>query len=414
MRGAVCGALGAVCVVLGAVGVVLSADQAPARVNVAAALDLYARGEHQTAVEARPFDRMHVVTVIDALEAWAGDAPDRRRMAARFAIDVTAHRGFVWMTYGVPFGDGMSPPAVFTIQGAPRDWSPPFDDQRFNAPIVAWACAQVPHTGPVEPWEPWWWLTSIAVLQEAGEWGVLQGSRNVHSGGTPPAWRRAVHEELDPGHLEEAHRRIGAHPRVRLAQAVTRAAALTDATRRGALGFSGPNVSGRSDVLRLLEEASRTVNGGRFAEVERDLEALLAEPAFEAEIALRIAQLRLLRREWAVANRWLDRAMAATGDRTLRATADYFRGWIFERTGRPSEALAAYRSAYAGYDLSPNLNTLLAAQLMIAGERAEAARVLERVIQVPHDHTWLDLWLLLVEGDAKKAGEYARRMREAR
>jgi len=70
--------------------------------------------------------------------------------------------------------------------------------------------------------------------------------------------------------------------------------------------------------------------------------------------------------------------------------------------------------ANARYAMSPNLNTLFAAQLMQAGERSEAARVVEATIGVPFDYQWQDLWILLVEGDARRARLYAQRMRESR
>ncbi|MBM3749569.1 MAG: hypothetical protein FJW21_00100 [Acidimicrobiia bacterium] len=100
----------------------------------------------------------------------------------------------------------------------------------------------MPTSGPVGPWEPWWWLASIALLQEAGEWNALQGARGVIYGSSatpPPRWRLAVREEVWNGHLKEARGRIGTHPRLRLAEIVTRAAALTDATQRFNIGRSG-------------------------------------------------------------------------------------------------------------------------------------------------------------------------------
>lgn len=399
---------------------------------VAEALNLYARGAHAQAVDAKPLDGMNVVSVIAALDAWIGPldpktataeqriAHERRgQVAARFVIDAAAFRGRTWMTVGMPMFDGQPTPTMLRIQPGPDvpTWPavPPFDWQMFNAPIVAWACARVPRTGSVEPWETGWWLASIALLQEAGEWGMLQGNQRIsYSGATAPPWRLAVRQEVEKGHLVEARQRLGALPRLRLAEAVTKAAALTDATARFATGGGGPRLPGRYDVPRLLEDFARTTNRGRFTELEREFEALLAEPGFDAEISLRLAQLRLMQRDWPAALRWLDRASAATDDNIWLATADYFRGWIYERTSRPADALASYRAAHQRYDLSPNLNTLLATQLMLAGQRTEAARVLERTMRERHDHTWLDLWVLLLEGDARRAGQYVLEMREAR
>lgn len=400
--------------------------------GLAVALDLYARGEHAQAVEKNPLDGMDIVSVIGALEAWIGPLDPKKataqqravherrgQVAARFVIDVAAFRGRTWMTVGMPMFDGLPTPRAFRIEPRPdvpmEPSPPPFDYDSFNAPMVAWACARVPKTGPVEPWEAGWWMASIAMLQKAGEWGVLQGNQRIsYSGSEPQPWRLAVRQEVEKGHLVEARQRLGAHPRLRLAEAVTKAAALTDATARFVSGAAGPRLPGRYDVLRLLEDFARTTNSGRFADVERSFEELLSEPEFESEISLRIAQLRLMRRDWPTALRWLDRASAATSDNIWLATVDYFRGWIHERTNRPADALSSYRAAHQRYDLSPNLNTLLATQLMLSGQRTEAARVLERTMRERHDHTWRDLWLLLLEGDARRASQYVLDMREAR
>src|SRR5690606_33284025 len=93
---------------------------------------------------------------------------------------------------------------------------PVFDDGRFNAPIIAWACALMPTSGPVEPWEPWWWMTSIGLLQDAGEWLVLSGRIGELRQDLPafPAWQRAVFEQVRAGHLAEAEARLGKLPQL--------------------------------------------------------------------------------------------------------------------------------------------------------------------------------------------------------
>jgi tetratricopeptide (TPR) repeat protein len=209
---------------------------------------------------------------------------------------------------------------------------------------------------------------------------------------------------------------VGSTPRLRLARAVVASASLTDHAYRFTIGGGANLLTAfyRPDVLRGLEEVSRSVNSGRFADVERLLELLLVEPSLEAEVSLRLAQLRLIRRDWAATTRWLDRAERATSSDIERATIDYFRGWIAERTGNDEGALERYRAAHARFQQSPNLNTLLAAQLMRVGRRSEAAKVLEAFMLQPFDHGRRDLWRILVDGDAGYVREYARRMREAR
>jgi hypothetical protein len=387
---------------------------APA-LSIPIALDWYAQGEHSRAFDAKPFDGHDVVTAIDALNRWTAGDPGKGQVAVRFVVDMIAQRPLTRVLYGVRIGDGSPLPDTFRLPV--RASTPSFLDERFTAPLVAWACPRMPQAGLPEPWEAWWWLTSIALLQGSGEWGVLLGNQRISYGGSaPPDWQLAVRKELDKSHLAEAHRRLGPLPRLRLAEAVARTAALTDATKRFRIG-AGSDVShaaGRFDVIRVLEDAARGINTGRFTERQRDFERLLTEQDFEGEVSLRIAQLRLLRRDWNEATQWLDRAARTTSDPIYLAAIDYFRGWIFERTERHPEALAAYRAAHARYGRSPSLNTLLAAQLMRNGERAEAARIVEATIDLEFDHHWQDLWTLLLEGDARRAPLYAQRMREAK
>jgi len=399
--------------------------------DIATALDRYAAGDFDAALGSQPFKGHNVVTALAGLDAWLGAKPTdntaaavksewarRATVAARFALDVVAQREITHELFYLPLGDPTTQSRNHVEFRADLPSIPVFDDGRFNAPVIAWACALMPKSGPVEPWEPWWWMTSIGLLQDAGEWLMLSGRLGESRQHSPAFahWQQAVFERVRGGHLAEAEARLGLLPHLRLASAVVRSAALTDQTFRFAI--SGlpllPRRFGRPDVLAYLEEVARDVNGSRFTEIERALEALLVEPGLEAEVALRIAQLRLMRRDWNATLRWLDRAEPLTDDTIHRATIDYFRGWVFERTNRDDEALAAYRAAYARMTSSPNLNTLLAAQLMRVGARAEAATVLEQFMREQFDHGRQDLWRILVGGEARHAYSHARRMREAR
>lgn len=193
-------------------------------------------------------------------------------------------------------------------------------------------------------------------------------------------------------------------------------AALTDQAWRRTVGGGTPSqrVPARPDVLLHLQDGARQVNSGRFREVEDALEVLLGDPTLEGEAALRIAQLRLMQRDWKATTTWLDWSERTTKDETFLAVVEYFRGWMAEGHDRHDQALAHYRAAYQRYRMAPNLNTLLAAQLMRAGERTEAARVLETFMLLEFDHSRVDLWDLLVAGDARFMRVYAQQMREAR
>lgn len=413
-------------------GVWLGASQAGPRGGaVGVALEAYAARDFDAALGSRPFDGHTVESAIRALEAWVGPMPvgaatpdafadwqRRGRVAARFALDVMAQREVTREFFATPLGDPSREGPGYVGFQIEMPSVPPSDHDRFTAPLVAWACAHMPTTGPLEDWEHWWWMTSIGLLQGAGEWrmlGGMSGERQQHNEDLP-AWHRAVFAQVAIGHLAEAEARLGFTPRLRLARAVVASAPLTDRAHRFTIG--GGASAGvepfRPDVLRSLEETSRTVNSGRFAEVERQLEPLLAEPSIESEVALRLAQLRVIRRDWAATTRWLDRAERVTNSDIERATIDYLRGWMFERTGKEDEALERYRAAYDRFRQSPNLNTLLAAQLMRVGRRTEAAHVLETFMLQPFDHGRRDLWRILVDGDAQHTQTFARRMREAR
>ncbi|GMV21616.1 MAG: hypothetical protein AB7L71_16465 [Vicinamibacterales bacterium] len=380
------------------------------------ALDDYAAGRFDAALDAHPFDRRNIDEVIGALDAWVGLDVARGQVAARFALDVTAQRELTRYFTGVAVDDpAAAAKSGFTVPVPPV---PSFDQQRFAAPIVAWARTHVPMTGPVQEWEPWWWKTSIALLQDAGEWAVLGGNprerRNEDKG--HPGWERAVFRLAREGFLADARTRLGADPRLAMAEVVTMSAALTDQAWRRTVGGGTPQqrVPARPDVLLHLQDGARQVNSGRFREVEDALEVLLDDPTLEGEAALRLAQLRLMQRDWKATTTWLDWSERTTKDGTLLAAVEYFRGWMAEQHDRHDLALANYRAAYQRYPMAPNLNTLLAAQLMRAGERTEAARVLETFMLLEFDHSRDDLWDLLVAGDARFMRVYALQMREAR
>lgn len=424
--------VGGVAVVCLWAAVWLGASQAGPRGGaVGVALERYQVGDFDAALGSHPFDGHTVESAIGALDAWIGLRPvdgapaaevarwqQRARLAARFAVDVMAQREVTREFFAAPLGDPTREGPGYVGFHIDMPAVPPSDHDRFTAPLVAWACARMPKDGPVEPWEAWWWMTSIGLLQGAGEWRMLAGAPDERRQGDAarPAWHRAVLAQVQIGHLAEAEARLGPTPRLTLARAVVASASLTDHAYRFTIGGGAQllPVWSRGDVLRNLEAAARTINSSRFSDVERQLEPLLADSSVEAEVALRLAQLRVMRRDWATTTRWLDRAERVTTSDVERATIDYFRGWILERTGREDEALERYQAAYARFQQSPNLNTLLAAQLMRKGRRADAADVLETFMLQPFDHGRRDLWRILVDGDALHVQAWARRMREAR
>lgn len=407
---------------IGVASVMPSAQQSGTTpsLSIARALDMYAAGNPAEAVAGRPFDRLNVETIISALDAWIATAPSdhRQHLAARFAVDVLASQSRTVSWTAHPAGDSM--PSVTTPRPGDherRPWPPIFPDDGVKAPLVVWAARWIPSEGPIAEWEPLWWRASVAVLQEAREWGVLMGNARAHYSGPPrPQWQLRVHQAQEHGHLTLAIARLGETPWLQMARAVGTAAPLTDARVTLTVGAPGgrPNVFGRPDVLRVLTEASRQANRGRFTEVERALEPLLAVPELEGEAAVRLALLRLLRGDWTAAHRWLDRASVTPLDSVYLATIDYLRGWVHDNTNQPAHALESYRRAYDRYPASPNLNTRFAMHLMKSGERDRAAQVLETSMHLAHNERHGDLLSALIGGDARFGPVFARRMRDTR
>jgi tetratricopeptide (TPR) repeat protein len=171
-------------------------------------------------------------------------------------------------------------------------------------------------------------------------------------------------------------------------------------------------VEGRDDVLRHHETAARGLASGPLNEVDRRLAALASHAEIGTEAALHAGYLRMLRRDWAPALALLDRAAAPGREPETLAIVDYFRGWVFERTDRRDESIAAYQRAYATTPNVQNLSSLLAAQLFLAGRRAEAHRILDASWRAPEPRP-RDLLVAFQAGDARIAGTFVRRMREA-
>jgi tetratricopeptide (TPR) repeat protein len=248
----------------------------------------------------------------------------------------------------------------------------------------------------------------VALLEDGSEWLTLLGTD--HTGRTLPGGE-VTRREIADGHLKHARLRLPGDPRWELADVRAR---MQDVLGLQVAAATGPPArglffDGRFDVLRHAEQAVRGVNTGKLNDLERDLRRLVDVEAVSADAGVQLGYLRLLRREWKDALAHFDRAAARTRDKFLTTAIDYFRGWIFERTDRPADAIAAYQRAYANAPDDQNLSSLLAAQLFLVNRRQEAAEILDAIWRtVPSD-----LVLQFEGGDARFAGEYVRQMREA-
>ena len=363
-----------------AVGTAVSAPLArqSGPLSVRDAVALYARGEFSAAIRALDTQRLKVAPFTRALDEWITEGgstarQERRLVAAAFALDATweATRGFFWNRAQVNVD--------------PRNRTPPIEPDReslnqyYSQPLVAhWAVQQLPTTGAPDSLERLLWFTAIG-LSEDGH-----------------AWHRLQHEILPP-----ARRRLPDEPRVRLAEVLARTNLDLGALRLG-------NVGAR-DILRNEPQGSSSTRPIQGA--IRAFEPLLADASLAGEVELRIGYLELRRKDWPAALTRLDAARSKATEATLRATADYFAGWVCEQMDRTDDAIAAYRRALAITPKMRNLAARLSALLYLRNERTEAYSVLDSALNARPAP--LDLLVVMERADARFVPEWLASIREA-
>jgi tetratricopeptide (TPR) repeat protein len=352
-----------------------SASRQSNTLSVSEAVALYAQGEFEPAVQRLETRNLMVRQFTRGLDAWtaAGDQselPRRKRVAAAFALDAVWHMAQRW-----PFRLDINRDP-WTIQ--PRDidrWR--FTDTR-AAPVVAeWVIAQV------EPSHD----TALASSLVFAAIGVAQDAC---------AWNRLEHVLIP-----DARRLLGDHPRLRLADVIAR-------TNRdlGTLRVGAPPA--RLGVLRDERLAGGTPNA-----IRRAVDAftpLTADASVGSEAELRIGYLELRRKQWDQANKRFETTRASATEPILRATADYFAGWVHEQLGQHDQAVAAYRRAHAITPLMRNLTTRLSALLYLRGERAEAFQILDGALNARPSP--VDLLFVFERADARFVPERLATIRQ--
>jgi tetratricopeptide (TPR) repeat protein len=138
---------------------------------------------------------------------------------------------------------------------------------------------------------------------------------------------------------------------------------------------------------------------------------LLADPGLSGEVELRIGYFELRRDKWANALARFDAARTKASEPVLRATADYFGGWVYEQQNRPDEAIAAYRRAHTIAPLMRNLTMRLSALLFLQNQRAEAYALLDPTVNARPVQT--DLLLTLERADARFVPDWFASIRRA-
>ena len=335
------------CAVAAAAATAISAQSvAPVmRLSVQDAVALYARGDFERAVRELDTHQLKVGPFTRALEEWmsAGDpsaAPRRRTVAVAFALEA------VWAATRTFWNErGLNQSGWKRIT--------PDDSDRWNINtadaqgcVASWTVEYLPKTGPLQSLERTLWLAAL---------GIAEDGR---------AWQR-VHDDIVP----HARKRLGADPRLRLAEVLARTNRDLGALRHGQFAFR------RHDVLRV-----ERVSAGDIPPAIRAFEPLLADATLAGEVELRIGYLELRRNQWSAALTRFDAARAKTNEPVLRVAADYFAGWVYEQQERPDDAIAAYRRALAIAPTMRNLSTRLSALLYLRNERAEAYAILDRAL----------------------------------
>jgi tetratricopeptide (TPR) repeat protein len=345
--------------------------------SIGDALDQYNRGEFSAAVKSVNTSALTAGMLTSDAERWiaAGDAMShahRQMIAAAFAIDL------VWAATRTTFNanadnrDRLKILVNYVWQNT-LVWN-----ELAECTVTVWARRAMPTSGPVASAEHAWWLASTGMLEDTHAWHELIG-----------------------GQLGPARARVPGEPRWRLAEVLAHAGE--------DLGSLRETSSDRQDLLRDEALASQITH--RIPHVEQDLAALEADTSLAGEAELHIGYLELRLRQWDSALAHFDRARQLTTEPFLIETADYLSGWVYERMGRPADAVVAYRRVHAMSPRMRNVSTLLAAQLFLTNERAEAYTILNTALTA--EPAPFDLLTMFERGGARFVPGYIASMREA-
>ncbi len=376
--------------------------------SIADALDNYNRGNFHDAVQDVGTQRPTIGGLTSEAERWiaAGDPAklDRRRLvAAAFALDVA------WTIGGARDSQIELGPTPSVVTDPRSRWSGArFDQGLLNSgPLaISWACAQISSiTSPPTVAERWWWLASIGVLDDRYAWQMLAGSTQPSPGDLkkilktlPPANVAAMKDFID-GHIAHARTRVPDEPRWQLDDVVARSSR-----------DIGPNWnSGRIDLLHADKLPAGKADA--VSRAEKSFSALTTNAALAGEAELHLGYLALERNSWTTALTHFDLARTQLSEPIMLAVTDYFAGWVDEHLGRRADAIATYRRAYALAPKMRNLATLLAADLFLTPDRAEAYPMLDNAFSA--NPPPLDLLTIFRRGDARLVNEYRARMQEA-
>jgi tetratricopeptide (TPR) repeat protein len=352
--------------------VVSRADGRLPAIDMPAALDAYARGAFDKALEAArrlPSDRLADLglPILQAGRVWVDRAPDERPrralIAAAFALEmqsVRAERGGWTRSEGEPPCTG--------------------------ACVLEWACALLQSRGAPDALEQTWLLASVALAGGVRDWAFLQG---------PLSQRTQTR-----GHLVHAMARFPDEPRFRLARAVALAARLAvlpemDAPREGQQTGPAPT----ADVMRLVGPGV-IIMDGRAAQMEyarQQLTSLIADPAVGPEARMRLAYLDLRDRTYQDALARAREAGEAATDPDIKYAARYLAAQAAQALGDLTGAEALLTSALEVRPHSQSATLALAALRYRRGDAEPAYGLIETAFRErPTDD---DPWRMFLYGD---------------
>lgn len=367
----------AFCVAVSILAAPSSSARQVTKLSASDAINLYARGEFDTAVRNLDTQPVRVAQFTRALDEWiaagaASERPRRHLVAAAFAIDAnwTATRTFWNRAQGNASSANREPPL-----SPERERFTDYQSQPF---VAQWAVQQLQAAAAPDTLERTMWLAAIGLTEDGHAWDRLQ--RDI---------------------LPLARKRLPDEPRVRLAEVLARTNRELEPLRRA---FP----SGR-DILRV--EGFRARASGPIANATRAFEPLLADASLAGEVELRLGYLELRRDRWPAALARFDAARSKVPEPLLLATADYFAGWAFEQLDRNDDAIAAYRRAVAITPDMRNLATRLSALLYLQNERQEAYSVLDRALNARPAPQ--DLMVTLERADGRFVPEWLAGIRKA-
>jgi hypothetical protein len=370
-----CGLIAAISSVT-ALAVRSQVSTSPPRLSVPDAVSMYARGEFDAAVNGLDKASLDLAPFTRALDEWirTGDrAAEQRRgtAAVAFALETVwaATRTF-WHARTINTHSGHLTP------GDPERMR--LDNADVLDHIASWAIEHLASASTPNAVDRALWLATLGVAEDGHAWDLVE-------------------HDMVP----LASKRFPDEPRFRMAGVLARTTKLVGPLRIGRWG-SGR----RHDVLRNETMPARGID-----EAIKLFAPLLADAGLSGEVELRIGYFELRRDKWANALARFDAARTKASEPVLRATADYFGGWVYEQQNRPDEAIAAYRRAHAIAPLMRNLTMRLSALLFMQNQRAEAYALLDRAVSARPVQT--DLLVTLERADARFVPDWFASIRRA-